>query len=101
MSKKQGQTKTLIKILGILKKYRFMMALSVIFAARSVALTLYVPIIIGDAIDLIVSEGNVDFKSISLLLMTTVLIIFATGIMQWLMTIINNKITFSLELRSN
>ena len=95
MSKKQGQTKTLIKILGILKKYRFMMALSVIFAAISVALTLYVPIIIGDAIDLIVSEGNVDFKSISLLLMKTVLIIFATGIMQWLMNIINNKITYS------
>lgn len=96
MSKKQGQTKTLIKILGILKKYRFMMALSVIFAAISVALTLYVPIIIGDAIDLIVSEGNVDFKSISLLLMKTVLIVFATGIMQWLMNIINNKITYSV-----
>lgn len=96
MSKKQNQRQTLIKILRLLKNYRFMVLLSVIFAAITVALSLYVPIIIGDAIDFIIGKGNVDFKAISALLMKVAAIVAVTGILQWCMNIINNKITYSV-----
>ena len=96
MTKSIGQKKTMFKILNILKKYSFMIALSIIFAAVSVGLTLYVPIIIGDAIDLIVQKGNVDFGGIALLLKRVVLVVTTVGILQWFMSVINNKITYSV-----
>ena len=96
MTKSIGQKKTMFKILNILKKYSFMIALSIIFAAVSVGLTLYVPIIIGDAIDLIVQKGNVDFGGIALLLKRVVLVVATVGILQWFMSVINNKITYSV-----
>ena len=96
MTKSIGQKKTMFKILNILKKYSFMIAISIIFAAVSVGLTLYVPIIIGDAIDLIVQKGNVDFGGIALLLKRVVLVVTTVGILQWFMSVINNKITYSV-----
>lgn len=96
MTKSIGQKKTMFKILNILKKYSFMIAISIIFAAVSVGLTLYVPIIIGDAIDLIVQKGNVDFGGIALLLKRVVLVVATVGILQWFMSVINNKITYSV-----
>ena len=96
MTKSIGQKKTMIKILNILKKYSFMIAISIIFAAVSVGLTLYVPIIIGDAIDLILQKGNVDFGGIALLLKRVVLVVATVGILQWFMSVINNKITYSV-----
>lgn len=96
MTKSIGQKKTMFKILNILKKYSFMIAISIIFAAVSVGLTLYVPIIIGDAIDLILQKGNVDFGGIALLLKRVVLVVATVGILQWFMSVINNKITYSV-----
>ena len=96
MTKSIGQKKTMFKILNILKKYSFMIAISIIFAAVSVGLTLYVPIIIGDAIDLILQKGNVDFGGIALLLKRVVLVVTTVGILQWFMSVINNKITYSV-----
>ena len=96
MSKKQGQKQTLIKIFNILKRYRFMVFLSVIFAAITVALSLYVPIVVGDAIDYIIGKGRVDFDKLYSLLIKIAVIVGVTGILQWFMNIINNKITYSV-----
>ena len=57
MKEKRSQAAILKKILGYLKKYRFLIALSLILAGISVALTLYVPILVGNAIDLIIGPG--------------------------------------------
>ena len=94
MEEKRSQTKTIKKILSYLKKYRFLIALSLILAAVSVALTLYVPILAGDAIDLIVEPGNVDMPGILTLLKRIGLIVILTAVAQWIMNICNNKITY-------
>lgn len=83
-----------VKILRCLKPYSFLISLSFILAAVSVVLTLYVPILIGDAIDLIVGQGQVDFPAISRILFRIGIIIGITAITQWFMTVINNRITF-------
>lgn len=85
---------TLKKVLRYIKRHSFFMVLSVVFAAATVALTLYTPILIGDAIDLIVGKGNVDFASIGIILGKTAVIIGITALLQWLMNTINNRITY-------
>ena len=94
MEEKRSQTKTIKKILSYLKKYWFLIALSLILAGISVALTLYVPILAGDAIDLIVEPGNVDMLGILALLKRIGIIVVLTAVAQWVMNICNNKITY-------
>ncbi len=96
MHKRQTQTKTLKKVLQHLKKYWFLMILSILFAAITVALTLYVPILVGRGIDLIVDAGQVDFAGIREILKEIGIIVLATALLQWLMNTINNKITYQL-----
>lgn len=86
--------KTLSRILSYIKKYMFFVILSFVFSVVTVVTTLYAPILIGDAIDNIISAGQVNFdalKDIILKLIATVAITVAT---QWLMNIINNRITY-------
>ncbi len=85
---------TILKVLGYIKRYSPLLVLSLVMAALSVALTLYLPIIIGQVIDSIVGENNVDFAFISKRLSFAIIIIVITGLSQWLMNIINNKISF-------
>ena len=59
------QKGTVSKVLKYIKKYRFLLVLSLVLAAASVALTLYVPVLIGDAIDYIIGENNVDFAAVT------------------------------------
>lgn len=87
------QREILVKVLSYLKKYRFLTLLSVIFAAVIVALTLYVPILIGDAIDAIV-EGGVNFELVRTYLVTVVIVVAVTAFLQWLMNVINNRVTY-------
>lgn len=87
---------TLIKILSYMRRYWALLILSMLFAVLMVALTLYVPVLIGNAIDLITGKGSVDFPRILKLLMTIGLTVGVTAFMQWLMSIINNKITFQM-----
>ncbi len=94
MADKKIQKGTLKKVLHYIGRYRFLLALSIFFAAVSVALTLYVPILIGKAIDYMVGKGRVDFESIMALLVKIGVIVGATAIVQWLMNIMNNRITF-------
>ncbi len=88
---KQG--KIIKKVLSYLKKYTGLMVLSIVFAALVVGLTLYVPILIGNAIDAIV-EGAVDFELIRFYLTRVVFVVMITALLQWLMNVINNHVTY-------
>ncbi len=94
--KKQGQMQTLGKVFGYMKKYIPLLILSLIFAAISVALTLYFPILTGRAIDLIIDKGLVDFDGILSILTRAGIIALITGIAQWLMNTCNNRMTYGI-----
>ena len=85
---------TLKKVLTYLSHYRILFALSLLLCAASVALSLYLPVLTGEAIDLIVAPGKVDFEALTPLLLRGVIIIGITALCQWLMAICNNRITF-------
>ena len=93
-SNKSKEPTTLSKVLALLRGKRTLIALSILFALTVVVLTLYVPILIGDAIDLIVGEGKVDFDGIFKILVKIVAAVGLTAIFQWLMNALNNKIAF-------
>lgn len=86
--------KVIKKVLRRIKKYWFFLVLSVFMAIITVASTLYVPILIGKAIDYIVGENNVDFENIKSILFTIAVFIGITALSQWIMNICNNKITY-------
>ena len=86
------QKGTVSKVLKYIKKYRFLLVLSLALAAASVALTLYVPVLIGDAIDYIIGENNVDFAAVTEYLIKITVIVCVTALFQWIMNTINNKI---------
>lgn len=92
--KNTAQKGTLRKVLKYVQRHGFFMVLSILFAAITVALTLYTPILIGDAINLIVGKGQVDFAGIAAILIKTGIIIGITALIQWLMNTINNRITY-------
>ena len=91
--KKNG--KTLKRVLRSLSKYRFLLALSVLFCAVSVILTLVVPIEVGRAIDLIIGRGNVDINGIIKILAGVLVIAGVTALLQWLINVINNRIAYN------
>ncbi len=94
MAKGKGSLKTLKKVLGFVKRYFFWIFLSVLLAAASVAGTLYIPIVIGEAIDFIIGEGQVNFAEITPLLIRAAIVAAATALCQWLMSVINNRVVF-------
>ena len=94
--KKQKQKDTLFKVWGYIKTYRTLVVLSIVFAGIVVALTLYLPILIGEAIDYIVEPGKVDFSIIKGILLKSAIIAIFTAILQWIMNTINNKITYQV-----
>lgn len=89
--RKDGTTK---KILFLIKPYFHYLMLSLIFAVVSVALTLYAPILTGNAIDYILGKEQVDFDAVFYILRTLAAVIFLTSIAQWLMNLCNNTITY-------
>ncbi|MEG1743558.1 MAG: ABC transporter ATP-binding protein, partial [Clostridia bacterium] len=72
----------------------FLLLISIILSAITVALTLYVPILVGRAIDQIVGKGDVNFDYITKIISRTAVIIAATAVVQWIMNTVNNRITF-------
>lgn len=88
------QKETMIKVLRYIKKYWLFVGISLVFAAITVVCTLYVPILTGDAIDLIIKERRVDFSGIGEILKQIGIIVAITGIAQWIMNICNNHITY-------
>lgn len=87
---------TLKKVLAYLKPYWALILLSLLFSAVSVALTLYVPILLGRAIDRIIGPGNVDFEGIGKILMTVGFLAAITSAVQWIVSTINNRITYQV-----
>jgi len=87
---------TLKKVLTYISHYRIHLVMSLIFAALSVAMTLYLPILIGKTIDLIIGKGQVDFEKIIDILIKIAILIGLTSLCQWLMNILNNKVTYSV-----
>lgn len=99
MSTKKGSFLKIAKMLG---KQKIIFIISLILAVINVALTLYTPVLIGNAIDCIVGKGNVDFDKITNTIIKIIIAIVLSAIMQWLMSVCNNKMTFSLihDMRS-
>ena len=85
---------TMRRLLRYLKKYWLLLMLSLLFAALTVAMTLYLPILIGQAVDLIVAPGQVEFSTIARLLLKMGILIGATALSQWIMNACNNRITY-------
>lgn len=95
--KLQGFDKAVLKrVLTHIKKYRILVILSFVCAMITVASTLYAPILTGNAIDLIVGKGLVDFEGIKDIIYTFLMVTVVTVLSQWFMNIINNHITYSV-----
>lgn len=89
-----SQKETLKKVLRYIRKYGFFLVCSLALAAVTVALTLYVPILVGDAIDQIIGPGDVDFDRIRAILWKIGIAVLITMAAQWIMNVCNNKITY-------
>lgn len=89
-----SQKETLKKVIRYIRKYGFFLICSLILAAVTVALTLYVPILTGDAIDQIIGPGDVDFAQIRAILWKIGIAVLVTMAAQWIMNVCNNKITY-------
>lgn len=85
---------TLKKVLKRIRKYWLLVLLSLTMAAATVVLTLYLPILTGEAVDGIVAKGLVNFTGLFKILKTMIAVIAATALFQWLMNLINNHISY-------
>lgn len=91
---KQGQMAAMGKVLNYIRKYWFLVGLSLILAAVTVALSLYVPILIGDAVDLLLGRGSVDFEGVFAIMIRIGIAVLFTALSQWVMNTCNNHITY-------
>ncbi len=89
---------TVKRVLSYIGAYRLLVLFSLVLAAVTVALTLYIPILIGDAVDLIVGKGQVDFPGLFRIFRVMVVVIASTSAAQWLMNAINNHITYRVAM---
>lgn len=98
MSKKMNseQTEVLKKVLRYMRRYWFYLAISILLAAITVASTLYIPLLTGDAVDCIVGKGHVDWSGVFAVLKQMAMVIGVTALAQWGMNICNNKLTYQI-----
>ncbi len=89
---------TLKRILQYIADYRLYLAASLLFAVLTVALTLYAPVLTGDAIDYMIGEGRVDFEALAVLLWRLGIVIGLTSLFQWLMNLCNNHMTYRVVM---
>ncbi len=82
------------KVIGVISNYRLLVILSIVLAAVSVILQLYVPVLFGDAIDGIIAAGKVDFASVARVLTEILVLVAAAGAATYVMNLINNRITY-------
>ena len=88
---------TLRRVLEKIRPYRFFVGCSLIVAAVSVAAQLYIPILCGSAIDLMLGKGRVDFAGVMQIIVQIVAIAILAAFAQWLLSVCNNRITFSVS----
>ena len=96
MFKNQKHKTTLRRILVYISRYKFGVCCSILFAGLTVALTLYVPILTGQAVDLILGKGQVDFLGLVKILTRIAVVVLMTAVFQWIMNTINNRITYEV-----
>ncbi len=87
------QKETLRRVLTYLRPYGALLVLSLILAVVTVALTLYIPILTGDAVDCLVERGAVDFAALAPFLMQIGVVAALTALSQWIMGLCNNRLT--------
>ena len=90
------QKQTLGKVLRYIRRYWGYLGCSVVLAALTAGLTLYVPVLIGQAVDQILAPGQVAFAEIALILRNMAVVILLTAAAQWVMNACNNKITYNV-----
>ena len=90
------QSEVLKKVLRYMRRYWFYLAISILLAAITVASTLYIPLLTGDAVDCIVSKGHVDWAGVFAVLKQMAMVIGITALAQWGMNICNNKLTYQI-----
>ena len=86
---------TLKRLFSIIGKYKPMLILTIVLALVFVVVSLYIPILVGDAVDVIIDKGNVNFDLLIPILVKIVIVVLLGGISQWVMSIINNYITYN------
>lgn len=98
MSEKMSseQSEVLKKVLRYMRRYWFYLAISILLAAITVASTLYIPLLTGDAVDCIVGKGHVDWAGVFAVLKQMAMVIGVTALAQWGMNICNNKLTYQI-----
>ena len=96
MKGRKSQKDILFQVMGYIRRYWIYLGVSILMAALTVALTLYLPILTGDAIDLIIGKGLVDFQGIMVILEKMAIAIGVTAAAQWLMNVCNNKMTYGI-----
>lgn len=94
MRKSVKEKSVLSRVMKFSKPYSIFLFLSMVFAVISVALTLYTPILTGGAIDMIIAKGNVNFSGLSTIILKLAVVVIITAIMQWLMNLCTNKLTY-------
>lgn len=92
----RGRLGTLKKVLDHIGRYRWLVLLSLMLSAATVLLTLYVPILVGRAIDGIIGAGAVRFDIILPILWRIAVCVALTGLGQWVMNVVNNRVTFDV-----
>lgn len=92
--KRMSQWDTIKKVCRYIKHYMFLAVLSLLCAFVSVVTTLYLPLLTGDAVDVMIDRGRVNFADLKDILLQMGIMIAVTGISGWLMNVINNRITF-------
>ena len=95
----KAQSGTLRRVLAYIRPYGWLVAFSLLLAAFTVALTLYFPILVGDAVDHVVAPGQVDFSAIAKLAVRMAAVVGLTALAQWLLSICNNRIAYGTVQR--
>lgn len=98
MRKDGYQMRTIQKVLRYMKRYIPLLIVSILLASVTVALTLYFPILTGEALDLIIEAGHVDFTGIRSIIQKAVIAILVMAIAQWIMNICNNRMTYHIVM---
>ena len=98
MKSLKEHSSTLKKVFEYIGIYKFFVALSLLFAGITVALTLYMPILIGHAVDYLIGEGEVEFSNLFHLFEQMAILLVVTAVAQWIMNIINNHVTYRVVL---
>ena len=94
---KRSNFSSVKRVLSYIKRYTPLLIISILLSIATVVCTLYIPIVIGEAIDYIVDKGQVDFDTVFSLLLRVGILALAVALLQWIMNMINNKITYNVS----